>query len=298
MYRAIAKNKRNTVFIILLFLLIIGGLGALAAYVYRSPSIAITVIVIAVGYATIQYFAASRLAISISGGQEIQKIDNPRLYRIVENLSITDGLPMPRVYIINDPAPNAFATGRDPEHAFVAATTGLLDLLDDSELEGVMAHEMGHVQNYDTRVSMIVFGLVVAIGFIADLFLRFAFFGGGRSNDRNGGGGGGNPIVIVFGIAAMIVAPLVAAGVQASISRQREYLADATSALTTRNPDALASALEKLGQYGRPMQKQNSSMAHLWISDPTKPGFMSRLLSTHPPIEDRVARLHKIGGEF
>ena len=298
MYRAIAKNKRNTVFIILLFLLIIGGLGALAAYVYRSPSIAITVIVIAVGYATIQYFAASRLAISISGGQEIQKSDNPRLYRIVENLSITDGLPMPKVYIINDSAPNAFATGRDPEHAYVAATTGLLDLLDDSELEGVMAHEMGHVQNYDTRVSMIVFGLVVAIGFIADLFLRFAFFGGGRGNDRNGGGGGGNPIVIVFGIAAMIIAPLVAASVQAAISRQREYLADATSAMTTRNPDALASALEKLGQYGRPMKKQNSSMAHLWISDPTKPGFMSRLFSTHPPIEDRVARLHKIGGEF
>ena len=298
MYRAIAKNKRNTVFIIVLFLLIISGLGVLAAFVYNSTSIAVTVIVIAVAYAAIQYFAASRLAISISGGQEIQKTDNPRLYRIVENLSITDGLPMPKVYIINDPAPNAFATGRDPNHAYVAATTGLLDIMDDSELEGVMAHEMGHVQNYDTRVSMIVFGLVVAIGFIADLFLRFAFFGGGRGNDRNDGGGGGNPIVIVFGIAAMIIAPVVAAGVQAAISRQREYLADATSALTTRNPDALASALEKLGQYGRPMQKQNSSMAHLWISDPTKPGFMSKLLSTHPPIEDRVARLHKIGGEF
>ena len=298
MYRSIAKNKRNTVLIILLFLLIIGGLGALAANVYQSPSIAVTVVVIAVGYATIQYFVASRLAISISGGQEIQKADNPRLYRIVENLSITDGLPMPKVYIITDPAPNAFAIGRDPQHAYVAATTGLLDLMDDSELEGVMAHEMGHVQNYDTRVSMIVFGLVVAIGFIADLFLRFAFFGGGRGNDRNGGGGGGNPLVIVFGLAAMIVAPLVAAGVQAAISRQREYLADATSAMTTRNPDALASALEKLGQYGRPMQKQNSSMAHLWISDPTRPGFMSRLFSTHPPIEDRVARLHKIGGEF
>ena len=298
MYRAIAKNKRNTVFIILLFLLIISGLGVLAAVVYNSTSIAVTVIVIAVAYAAIQYFAASRLAISISGGQEIQKADNPRLYRIVENLSITDGLPMPKVYIINDPAPNAFATGRDPAHAYVAATTGLLDLMDDSELEGVMAHEMGHVQNYDTRVSMIVFGLVVATGFIADLFLRFAFFGGGRGNDRNGGGGGGNPIVIVFGIAAMIIAPLVAAGVQAAISRQREYLADATSAMTTRNPDALASALEKLSQYGRPMQKQNSSMAHLWISDPTKPGFMSKLFSTHPPIVDRVARLHKIGGEF
>ena len=296
MYRAIAKNKRNTVVIILLFLVIIGGLGALAGYVYQSWTISITVLVIAVGYATIQYFAASRLAVSISGGREIQKADNPRLYRIVENLSITDGLPMPKVYIINDPAPNAFATGRDPQHAFVAATTGLLDIMEDSELEGVMAHEMGHVQNYDTRVSMIVFGLVVAIGFIADLFLRFALFGG-RGNDRNGGGGG-NPIVIVFGLVAMIVAPLVAAGVQAAISRQREYLADATSAMTTRNPDALASALEKLAQYGRPMQRQNSSMSHLWISDPTRPGFMSKLFSTHPPIADRVARLQKIGGGF
>lgn len=297
MYRAIATNKRNTVFIILIFLLIIGGLGVLAAYVYNSWSIAIIVIVIATAYATIQYFAASGLAISIAGGRAIEKADNPRLYRIVENLAITDGLPMPKVYIVNDPAPNAFATGRDPEHAYVAATTGLLDLMDDSELEGVMAHEMGHVQNYDTRVSMIVFGLVVAIGFIADLFLRFAFFGGGRGNGRNSNGGG-NPLVMIFGIAAMIIAPLVAAAVQAAISRQREYLADATSAMTTRNPDALASALSKLGQYGRPMQRQNSSMAHLWISDPTRPGFMSRLFSTHPPIADRVARLQKIGGGF
>lgn len=297
MYRAIARNKRNTVIIVAMFLLIIGGLGVLAGYVY-GWSIAWLVIAIATAYATIQYFVASRLAISIAGGQEIQKSDNPRLYRIVENLAITDGLPMPKVYIIDDPAPNAFATGRDPQHAYVAATTGLLELMDDAELEGVMAHEMGHVQNYDTRVSMIVFGLVVAIGFIADLFLRFAFFGGGRDNDRNGGGGGSNPIVIVFGLAAMIVAPLVAAGVQAAISRQREYLADATSAMTTRNPDALASALEKLATFGRPMQKQNSSMAHLWISNPTKASFMSRLFSTHPPLEERVARLHRIGGEF
>jgi heat shock protein HtpX len=298
MYRAIAKNKRNTVFIILLFLAIIGGLGWLAGVVYNSPSITVTVLVIATVYALIQYFAASRLAVSLAGGQEIQKADNPRLYRVVENLAITDGLPMPKVFIINDPAPNAFATGRDPQHAIVAATTGLLDLMDDQELEGVMAHEMGHVQNYDTRVSMIVFGLVVAVGFIADLFLRFAFFGGGRGNDRNGGGGGGNPIVIVFGLVAMIIAPLVAAGIQAAISRQREYLADATSAMTTRNPEGLASALDKLGQYGRPMRKQNSSMAHLWISDPSKPGFMSRLFSTHPPLADRIERLHKIGGEF
>jgi heat shock protein HtpX len=295
MYRAIARNKRNTVFIIILFILIIGALGWLAGYIYQSPSITITVLVIATIYAVVQYFAASRLAVSLAGGHEIQKSDNPRLFRIVENLSITDGLPMPRVFIVNDPAPNAFATGRDPQHAVVAATTGLLDLLDDSELEGVMAHEMGHVQNYDTRVSMIVFGLVVAVGFIADMFLRLAFFGGGRDRNNNGGG---NPIVLVFGLVAMIVAPLVAAVVQAAISRQREYLADATSAMTTRNPDALASALAKLGQYGRPMQRQNSTMSHLWISDPMKPGAMSRLFSTHPPIADRIERLHTIGGSF
>jgi heat shock protein HtpX len=292
MYRAIARNKRNTVLIIIVFILIIGGLGLLAGYIYNSWSITITVLVVSIGYAVIQYFAASRLAVSMAGGHEIQKADNPRLYRIVENIAITDGLPMPKVFIVNDPAPNAFATGRDPEHAYVAATTGLLEIMEDSELEGVMAHEMGHVQNYDIRVSMIVYGLVVAVGFIADLFLRFAFFG--RGNDR----GGNNPIVLIFGLVAMIVAPLVAAVVQAAVSRQREYLADATSAMTTRNPDALASALQKLADYGRPMQRQNSTMSHLWISNPNSPGMMARLFSTHPPLPDRIARLHKIGGEF
>jgi heat shock protein HtpX len=293
MYRNIAKNKRNTVFIILLFLLIIGGLGALAAVIYNDVTIVIITLVIATAYAVFQYFAASRQALSLSGAIEIQKADNPRLYRIVENLSITTGTPMPKVYIINDPAPNAFATGRDPQHASVAATTGILELLDDSELEGVMAHEMGHVQNYDIRVSMIVFGLVVAVGFISDIFLRFAFFGGRGNNN-----GGGNPIVLVLGLVALIIAPLVAVVVQAAISRQREYLADATGALTTRHPEALASALEKLGTYGRPMQKQNTTMAHMWIADPTKPGIMDKLFSTHPPIAERVQRLIASGRSF
>jgi heat shock protein HtpX len=237
----------------------------------------------------------------MAGAVQIEKADNPRLWRIIENLSITTGTPMPKVYIVNDPAPNAFATGRDPQHAVVAATTGLLELMDDSELEGVMAHELGHVRNYDIRVSMIVFGLVVAIGFIADIFLRMAFFGGfggGRNNNNNGGGGGGNPIVLVFGLAAMIVAPLVASMVQLAVSRQREYLADATSAMTTRHPEGLERALAKLEAYGRPMLRQNSSMSHLWISDPLKPGALSRLFSTHPPIPDRIARLEKMGGSF
>jgi heat shock protein HtpX len=296
MYRAIAANKRNTVFIILLFILIIGALGLLASYIYQDISIVIITLVVATAYAVFQYFLASSQALSLSGAREIQKADNPRLFRIVENLSITTGTPMPKVYIVNDPAPNAFATGRDPQHAVVAATTGILELLDDRELEGVMAHELGHVRNYDIRVSMIVFGLVVAVGFISDIFLRFSFFGGRGNNNNNSGGG--NPVILVIGLAAMIIAPLVAAVVQAAISRQREYLADATGALTTRDPEGLAEALEKLGQYGRPMIKQNSTMAHMWIADPTKPGIMSRLFSTHPPIADRVARLEASGRSF
>ncbi|ANF31188.1 protease [Leifsonia xyli] len=294
MYRAIARNKRNTVFIILLFLIIIGALGWLAAYIYQSYTILVVVLVGAILYALFQYFLASSQALSMSGAIPIQKADNPRLWNIVENLSITTGTPMPAVYIVNDPAPNAFATGRDPQHASVAATTGLLDIMTDAELEGVMAHELGHVRNYDIRLGMIVFGLTVAIGFIADIFLRMAFFGGNRNNNN----GGGNPVVLVFGLVAAIVAPLVATLVQLAVSRQREYLADATGAMTTRHPDALASALLKLEAYGRPMRKQNTSMAHLWINDPLKPGLMARLFSTHPPIPQRVERLEEMGGSF
>ncbi len=278
----------------ILFFVIIAGLGWLANAVYGRGGygILIATVVITALYVIIQYYAAGRQAISMSGGIRVNsQSDHPRLWRIVENLSITTGTPMPEVYIINDPAPNAFATGRDPKHAIVAATTGLLDIMDDSELEGVMAHEIGHVRNYDIRVSMVVFGLVVAIGFISDMFLRMAFFG--RSNNSNG-----NPVVMVFGLVAMIVAPLIATVVQLAISRQREYLADATSALTTRHPDALASALAKLGEYGRPMKKQNSSMAHLWISDPLKKGAMGKLFATHPPIADRIERLTAMGSKF
>ncbi|MEG0029454.1 MAG: M48 family metalloprotease, partial [Aurantimicrobium sp.] len=155
--------------------------------------------------------------------------------------------------------------------------------------------ELGHVRNYDIRVSMIVFGLVVAVGFLADMLVRMSFFAGNRRDDN---GGGGNPVVMIFGLVAMIIAPLVATMVQLAISRQREYLADATGALTTRHPEALASALQKLGAYGRPMQKQSSSMAHMWIADPEKPGLAERMLSTHPPIAERIERLHEMGGKF
>ena len=291
MYRAIAANKRNTVFIIIVFVLLIGGLGLVADYLYGGGmTIFIGTLIGATAYVLFQYFASSSQALSMAGARQIEKRDNPRLYRIVENLAITEGLPMPKVYIVNDPAPNAFATGRDPQHASVAATTGLLELMDDRELTGVMAHELGHVKNYDIRVSTIVFGLVVAVGLLADILVRMAFFGGNRNN--------GNPIVLVFGLVAMIVAPLVASLIQAAVSRQREYLADATGALTTRDPEALASALQKLGDYARPMRKQNSTMAHLWISDPMKPGLIDRMFQTHPPIPDRVKRLMENSTRF
>ena len=292
MYSAIAKNKRNTVLIIAVFLVIIGGLGVLAAWLMNSWSIAIVVFVIAAAYAVFQYFFASAQALTISGARPIAKEDNPRLYRVVENLAITEGLPMPKVYVIADPAPNAFATGRNPQTASVAATTGLLDMMTDRELEGVMAHEMGHVKNYDIRVSLVVFGLVVAIGLISDLVFRFLLFGGGRSRNNNLGG----PallIVLAIGIVAAILAPIAAALVQAAISRQREYLADASSALTTRDPEGLESALAKLQAGFRPVRRTTSSMSHLWISQPDKPGLMSRLFSTHPPIPDRIARLEQ-----
>lgn len=290
MYSAIARNKRNTVLIVLLFLILIAGLGYIAdLYFGGGYRILIGTVVGAGIYTGVQYFAAGRQAILMSGGVRVEsRSDSPRLWSVVENLAITTGMPMPAVYVVFDEAPNAFATGRDPDHAIVAATTGLLDLLDDAELEGVMAHELGHVRNYDTRLSMIVFGLVVAIGFISDMLFRFAFFGSRNTN----------PVTIILGLVAAVVAPLVATLVQLAVSRQREYLADASAALTTRHPEALASALLKLGASARPMRRQNTSMAHLWIASPLKPGIFTRLFSTHPPIEKRVDRLRTIGGEF
>jgi heat shock protein HtpX len=302
MYRAIAANKRNTIFIMLFFVILIAAIAFGVNYIWGTGQeggygIFYAVVIGAAAYTIIQFFVAGRQALAITGARQIQRADNPRLYNVVENLSITTGLPMPKVYIINDPAPNAFSTGRDPKHAAVAATTGLLDMMTDSELEGVMAHEMGHVQNYDIRVSTIVFGLVVVIGFIADVLLRLSFFGGFGGNNR-GGGGGSNPVLLIGSIVALVISPILAALIQAAISRQREYLADASSAMITRNPPELESALQKLGQFGRPMRRQNSSMAHMWVADPNKPGLIGRLFGTHPPIPDRIARLEKIGGTF
>lgn len=291
MYSAIAANKRNTYFIILFFIILITGLGYIFSIVYGSTGIFWGSLIGASLYALFQYFAAAKLAITMNGAKEIKKQDNPRLYRMVENLSITTGSPMPKVYIVDDPAPNAFATGRDPAHAHVAATTGLLDIMEDNELEAVMAHEMGHVQNYDIRVMMIVFGLVSAIGLIADMFLRMMWF---SSSDNRPS----HPAFLILGLVAALLAPIVAMLVQAAVSRQREFLADATGAMTTRYPEGLASALEKIADHGSSLKRQNSSTAHLFFANPLKGKTIMALFSTHPPVEQRVKRLREMGGKL
>lgn len=292
MYSAIAENKRRTILIMLLFIAVTGGLGWIFSRVWGGgrPSITYGVLVGSAVYALISYYAGSKMALAVNGATEISKRDNPRLYRIVENIAITDGLPTPAVYIIEDPAPNAFATGRDPNHSAVCVTTGLMDIMSDSELEGVIAHEMGHVKNYDIRVNIVAFALTAVIGLLADVILRMSWLSPRDDSDENN-----NQIFFFLGIIAAILAPLVATLIQLAVSRQREYLADATSALTTRNPEELASALEKIGRAGSVMRKQNTSTAHLFIANPLKKHSISNLFSTHPPIEDRVRRLREIG---
>jgi heat shock protein HtpX len=296
MYRAIAANKRNTVLIILGFVALLTALATWWGYASGNGSSALAIVLFAGGYALFQYWIAGALAVMMSGAKEIQKADNPRLWNVVENLAIQDGLPMPRVYIVNDPAPNAFATGRNPKNARVAATTGLLAIMDDDELQGVMAHEMSHVKNYDILVSTIVFGLVSAIGMIADIAMRMMWFSGGNSDDDDNDAGG--LILLVVGLVAGILAWLIGPMVSAAVSRQREYLADASGAETTRYPEGLAKALEKLQEYGRPMRIKSSATSHMWISDPIKPSVAERLFSTHPPLAKRIERLREIGRSF
>lgn len=285
MYKQIAENKRKTVLLILGFVVMIGLIAAAFAAVYRDPWIAVWTIVVAVIYALVQYFAAGQLAVMMTGAKQISKKDNQRLYNIVENLSISMGLPMPKVYIVDDPAPNAFATGRDPKHALVAATSGLLDIMDDKELNAVMAHEMSHVKNYDIRVSMIVFGLVCVVGLISDVAFRMMFYGDRRRDDE------GSPMGYALIAFAAIFAPLFAGLTQMAVSRQREYLADASAAHATRYPEGMIAALKKLQSHTQPMKSQNVATEALYINNPLRKGMMSNLFSSHPPIEKRIERL-------
>lgn len=287
MYKQIGANKRKTFFLMVLFVALVAALGWLFGAYWGDQYITVYVLVGAIIYVAFSYYSSSKLALTMNGAKPIAKKDNPQLYRIVENLAITNGLPTPKIYIIEDKALNAFATGRDPKHASVAITTGLLDVLDKQELEGVMAHELGHVQNYDIRVSMIAFALVAVVALLSDIMIRMTWF---RDRDSNN-----NQVMLLLGIVAALLAPLVAMFIQLSISRKREYLADATGALTTRYPDGLIGALTKIQKHGSTMKRQNNSTAHLFFANPLKKGSISKLFSTHPPLEDRIARLQEMG---
>lgn len=292
MYKQIAANKRNTIFIMIGFVLFIATIGAAFAYFFHDWWISVWVIVIALMYAIIQYFAAGPLAVAMTGAREIKKRDNPRLYNTVENLAITAGLPMPKVYIINDAAPNAFATGRDPEHAIVAATTGLLDIMDNKELTAVMAHELSHVKNYDIRVSMITFGLVCIVGFISDLGIRMMWLTSDHDNEDS------SPVGLIVIVLTSILAPIVASIAQMAVSREREYLADASAAHLTRYPEGMISALKKLDTHARPMKHQNPATEALFINNPLRKSAINNLFSTHPPIEKRIERLERGKDKF
>jgi len=283
MYNQISSNKRRTWFLMLFFVALTWALSFLIAKALGNPGLLFLIGFASLLYALYSYFAGAKMALAVNGAKEINKADDPRLWRTVENLSITDGLPMPKVYIMDDPAPNAFATGRDPDHSVVCATTGLLRIMNDNELEGVIAHELGHIKNYDIRVNTLAFALVGIISMIADFFLRWSIFG--RDNENN------NSQLAALALFAAILAPIAATLLQLAISRRREYLADATGALTTRYPEGLASALQKLEDANTATQRQNTSTAHMFFVNPLKGHSLMNLFSTHPPIEARIKAL-------
>jgi heat shock protein HtpX len=294
MYSQIASNKRKSVILASAFVLLVTGLGYVYSLATGHPGVTIVVAVFAVIYAFVSYFASANIALAVAGAQAVAKADAPELYRVVENLSIASGLPMPKVYIMNDPSPNAFATGRDPKHAVVAVTTGALELFDKEELEGVIAHELSHVGNYDIRFMAVVMVMVTVIALLSDFFMRWSWFGDSEERENN-------PLMLAIGIGAAILAPIIATLLQLAVSRKREYLADASGALLTRYPEGLARALEKIEARGKPLVHASSTNAHMYFSNPfggrSKSSFIANLFSTHPPIEDRIAKLRAMEGQ-
>lgn len=292
MYTHQGANIRKTWYLMIGFFMMVIALSYACAFYLNSPAILYIGVGLALAMNVGSYWFSDKLVLRMTNAQPVSKAEAPELYTIVENLAITAGLPMPKVYIVEDPAPNAFATGRNPEHAVVAATTGLLNILDRNELEGVMAHEMAHIGNRDMLVMTVAVVLAGFVAIVADMFSRALMFDGNRENRH--------PIFLVLGIVGIILAPLAAQLMQMAISRKREYLADATGALLTRYPEGLASALEKISGSHRPMKSASHATAHLFISDPFgggKPGLWQRvgsLFQTHPPAADRVARLRSM----
>jgi len=289
LYTQQSKNVTKTWLLMSAFFVIVIGIGFFFSQYYGNPNILYFFVIFSIGMNVMSYWYSDKIALKLNHAKQIKKEENPELWNIVENLSITAGLPMPKLYVINDPSPNAFATGRNKEHAVVAVTTGLLQILDRNELEGVIAHELSHIGNRDILLSTVVVVLVGFISIVADIFLRSMFWGGGRSRDSDRGGG----ILMFVGIILSILAPIFAMLIQLAISRKREFLADASGALLTRYPEGLANALVKISKYPKPMTYANKATAHLFIANPF--GGMGKkvsgLFNTHPPMEARVKAL-------
>jgi heat shock protein HtpX len=275
-----------------LFFVVIILLGWFISYYYQSPAILYFAVFLSISMNIASYWWSHKIVLAITGAVPARREEFFDLYTITENLSITAGLPMPTLYVIRDAAPNAFATGRDQEHAVVAVTTGLLAMLDRSELEGVIAHELSHIGNRDILISTIVVTLVGLVTLLADFFLRSLWLGGGN---RDRGGGQLGALLVIIGIVLTILSPLIATLIQLAVSRKREFLADASGAILTRYPEGLANALRKISSYTRPMQKANHATAHLFIANPfgggRTHGFLNKIFSTHPPVEERVRAL-------
>lgn len=295
LYTEASKNITKTWLLMSGVFLVVIALGGFFSYYFQNPSILIFFAIFAIVLQIVSYWYSDKIVLSLAGAREATRAEFFDLYTVVENLSITAGLPMPKVYVVNDPAPNAFATGRDKNHAVVCATTGLLQILDRTELEGVIAHELSHIGNRDMLVSTVVVVLIGFISILSDVFMRSLLWGGparaGRNDDREGNAGS---IIMVIGIVFAILAPLVGTLMQLAISRKREYLADASGALLTRYPEGLANALRKIGQYAQPLRHQAGTIAHLYIADPTggkKTPWFAKLFMTHPPISDRIKAL-------
>ncbi|MFA7653783.1 MAG: M48 family metallopeptidase [Candidatus Magasanikbacteria bacterium] len=294
-YQEISSNKRNSVLLVMIFIAVLIGIGYIFSMaqgdkMYSGVWIAIIISLI---MTSVSYFSGDKIALAMSGAKPIAHDDNKYVYHFVENLCIANGQSMPKIYIIEDQAINAFATGRKPELASIAITTGAISKLTNEELEGVIAHELSHIKNYDIRFMMLVAVLVGAIAMMSDIFIRTRLFRGSRDDNRGSGNAGA--IFMIVGIILAILSPLIAELIKLAISRRREYLADASGALLTRYPEGLAKALEKIAADHTPMQRASSATAHLFIANPFSGKKMSSLFSTHPPIEERIKRLRTMG---
>ncbi len=294
-YDRIGDNRRNTWLLLLTFVILIGGFVVAIGIVLGLPyPVAPIIIIPVILFALFSYYSSASVTLAISQAHEVTREQEPELYRTVENLCIGAGLPMPKVYVIEDGSPNAFATGRDPDHAVVCVTRGLLQKLDHLELEGVIAHELSHIGNYDIRLMTVVVVLVGVIALLADLMLRLTLWGaGGRSSNRGKNGGAAMLIIYAIAIIAIILTPIAAQLIKFALSRQREYLADASAAELTRYPEGLARALEKISTDTDPLEAANKATAHLYIASPLMEhkSFLNNLFSTHPPIQERIAIL-------